>query len=115
VTEDVAWKGAGPMGWFKPKFPMVNVTTDPDRHIKLDRLVIRGTPAQSSCELGRERQREFILCDIAVCTARHSKEFRERAVELLDPPYSIGVAGHREKYIMALFNRTDLKKTNAAR
>jgi hypothetical protein len=103
------------MGWFKPKFPMVNATTDPDRHIKLDRLVIRGTPARSSCEPGRERQREFMLWDIVVCTVRHSKDFRERAGELLDPPYSICVAGHREKHIMALFNRTDLKKTRAAR
>jgi hypothetical protein len=115
VAEDVARKGAGPMRWFKPKFPMVNVTSYLDRHIKLNRLAIRGTPAQSNCEPGPERQREFILCDIAVCTARHPKDFRERAVELLDPPYSIRVKGHREKDILALFSRTDLGKKRAAR
>jgi hypothetical protein len=115
VAEDVARKGAGPMRWFKPKFPLVNVTSDPDRHIKLNRLASRGTPAQSTCEPGRERQRELMLWDITVCTVRHSKDFRERVGELLDPPYSISVEGHREKYIMALFNRTDLKKTRAAR
>ena len=111
------WLGKAPelMRRFKPKFPAVNVTSDPDRHIKLNWLAIRGTPAQSNCEPGRERQRELILCDIAVSTARHSKDFRERAVELLDPPYSIGVVGHREKYIMALFNLTALKKKRAAR
>jgi hypothetical protein len=103
------------MRWFRPKFPMVNVTFYLNRHIKLNRLAIRGTSAQGICELGRECQREFILCDIAVCTAGHSKDFRERAVELLDPPYSIGVEGHREKYIMAIFNRAGPKKKRAAR
>jgi hypothetical protein len=103
------------MRWFKPKFPLVNVTSDPDGHIKLNRMAIRGTPAQSTCEPGRERQRELMSGDITVRTVRHSKDFRERAGELLDPPNSIGVEGHREKYIMALFNRTDLKKTRAAR
>jgi hypothetical protein len=115
VTEDVARKGAGPMRWFKPKSPMVNVTSDPDRHIKLNRLAIRGTPAQGICELGRECQREFMLWGIVVCTVRHSKGFRERAGELLDPPYSIGVERHRKNDIPALFNRTDLKKKRAAR
>jgi hypothetical protein len=108
VTEDVARKGAGFMRRFKPKFPMVNVTSDPDRHIKLNRS------AQSICERGRKRQRESILSDVAVRAVRYSKEFRERLVELLDPPYSISVQGHRKKDILAFFNRTDLKTKRAA-
>lgn len=107
-------EGAGFMRRFKPKFPMVNVTSDPDRHIKLNRLAIVSTPAQSICERGRKRQREFILSDVAVRAVRYSKEFRERLVELLDPPYSISVQGHRKKDILAFFNRTDLKAKRAA-
>jgi hypothetical protein len=114
VTEDVARKGAGFMRRFKPKFPMVNVTSDPDRHIKLNSLAIVSTPAQSICERGRKRQRESILSDVAVRAVRYSKEFRERLVELLDPPYSISVQGHRKKDILAFFNRTDLKTKRAA-
>jgi hypothetical protein len=113
VTEDVARKSAGPLCWFKPEFPVVNVTSDPDRQIKLSRLAIRGTLAQSTCQPVRERQREFILWDIAAYTVRHCKDVSKCAVELLDPPYSIGVGGHHEKYIPAVFNRTDPRKTRA--
>jgi hypothetical protein len=102
------------MRWFKPEFPVVDVTCDPDGHINLNRLAILGTPAHSTCESGRERQREFKLCDIAVCTARHSKDFCKRAVELVDTPDTIGVERHHEKYL-TLFNRTDLKQKRVAR
>jgi hypothetical protein len=88
VTEDVARKGAGRMCWFKP--PLVNVTSDPDRHIKLNRLAIRGTTG-------------FRALANRVANAATPKDFRERAVELLDPPYSIGVEG-RAKSTSWLFS-----------
>ena len=71
------------MGWFKPKLPMVNLTSDPDRHIKLNRLAIFGTPAQSDLRAGRERQREFILWDIAVCMCGTPKIFANALLNCL--------------------------------
>jgi hypothetical protein len=103
------------MRWFKPEFPVMNVTCDPDRHIKLNRLAILGTPAHSTCEPGRERQREFKLCDIAVCTARHSKDFRKRAVELLDAPYIPSASKDTTKSTSWLFSTGLISSKSASR
>ena len=73
---------------------MVNAPFDLEGHAEANGPAIFDALAQSTCELGRESERQCIWGAIAAAALGRAKDHHERAVEPFDPPYLVSAAGH---------------------